>query len=358
MAKPGVPRESLGVASTSSSRSRAGATSLPPLRSSEAPQDPGRGRSFSRPRPGLSVSDRQVPELISRYLERSLPAQSPPAVMVRVRQRGEMQLEPDARPRRTSAVQDYAVDEVAFTWRARLRRGPFPLLRVVDRYIDGRASLQGRSLGLLRLDGESSADTSVAQALLYLAELPWVPHAMRDNRRLEWGQVDHRSVEVATRVGSQRAVVRLEFDPAGDIIASRSRPRGRTRSGHRCRGRGEPISGPMRRSAASAFQLVARCAGSCPTVPSRIGAPRSPRSKSDERRRRHRTRVAAVVTGEGQIEVDAVPPRGLCGCRGWPLCAARAARGRCDGVRVPGGGPSAASVRRGEGPSSSPFGRS
>ena len=143
--------------------------------------------------------------------------------MVRVRQRGEMQLEPETRPRRTSAVQDYAVDEVAFTWRARLRSGPFQLLRVVDRYIDGKASLQGRSLGLLRLDGESSPDTSVAQALLYLAELPWVPQAMRDNRRLEWGQVDHRSVEVATRVGSQRAVVRLEFDPAGDIIASRSR---------------------------------------------------------------------------------------------------------------------------------------
>jgi hypothetical protein len=45
---------------------------------------------------------------------------------------------------------------------------------------------------------------------------------MRDNRRLEWGHVEQGSVEVATRVGSQRAVVRLEFDPAGDIIASRS----------------------------------------------------------------------------------------------------------------------------------------
>ena len=52
----------------------------------------------------------------------------------------------------------------------------------------------------------------------YLAELPWVPYAILGNSELEWRELDPRSVEVATRVGSGRAAVTLHFNETSDIV--------------------------------------------------------------------------------------------------------------------------------------------
>jgi hypothetical protein len=53
---------------------------------------------------------------------------------------------------------------------------------------------------------------------------------MVTNRALEWTEVDAQTIEVATKLGSGRVAVRLEFDPPGDIVgtsAERPRPEGR-----------------------------------------------------------------------------------------------------------------------------------
>jgi hypothetical protein len=64
-------------------------------------------------------------------------------------------------------------------------------------------------------------EISEGEAYRYLAELPWVPHAILANRRLEWRELDAHAVEVATRVGSARPAVKVEFDAAGDIVGTR-----------------------------------------------------------------------------------------------------------------------------------------
>jgi hypothetical protein len=58
---------------------------------------------------------------------------------------------------------------------------------------------------------QAGAETSFGEALRYLAELPWVPHAMTANPQLEWRHLDEGTVEVAAEVGSERAAVRLAF---------------------------------------------------------------------------------------------------------------------------------------------------
>jgi hypothetical protein len=131
---------------------------------------------------------------------------------------------PGGRAMRFSAVQRFAVDRVAFSWRAR-----FPLvgpiaIRVVDEYADGEGKLEVRALGL-PLKRQMGAEIVTGEALRYLAELPWVPHAMAENRELEWRQLDERHVEVAAHVGEERLAVEMEFDPAGDIVRSSSRMR-------------------------------------------------------------------------------------------------------------------------------------
>jgi hypothetical protein len=52
----------------------------------------------------------------------------------------------------------------------------------------------------------------------YLAELPWVPHAMLLNPELEWCEYFDGGVEVVAHSGSDPCAVRFEFDHGGDIV--------------------------------------------------------------------------------------------------------------------------------------------
>jgi hypothetical protein len=123
-----------------------------------------------------------------------------------------------------TAVEDFAVKEVAFSWRAEFPILPLVSMRVLDGYAAGEGRLEARLFGLLFMRSVGP-ETAEGEAIRYLSELPWVPHAMIANRELEWIDIGARAVEVATKVGSRRAAVRLEFDETGHIVrASAERP--------------------------------------------------------------------------------------------------------------------------------------
>jgi hypothetical protein len=160
------------------------------------------------------------PPAVRRYVDRANAVE--PAQQVRVTQVGEMWLKPGGRALSFEAVEDFAVAEVAFEWRARFR-----FLRVVDRFAAGEGLLEARFLGLIPVMRQTGTELAVGEALRYLAELVWAPHAMVANPSLEWRELDERHVEVATQIGSTRAAVRLELDEAGDVVGARvdDRPR-------------------------------------------------------------------------------------------------------------------------------------
>jgi hypothetical protein len=124
-----------------------------------------------------------------------------------------------------TAVEKFAVENVAFSWWARFPVLPLGSMRVLDGYAEGEGRLEARLFGvpLMRVGGPKTAE---GEAIRHLSELPWAPHAMVANRALEWADVDARTVEVATRVGAERVALRFPFDPAGDIVGgSAERPR-------------------------------------------------------------------------------------------------------------------------------------
>ena len=90
-------------------------------------------------------------------------------------------------------------------------------LKVLDGYVHGGGTLRVRVLGL-PVQTQTGPDVDLGEVYRYLAELPWVPQAIAENRELQWRDVDERTVEVSTAVGEERATVRIEFDKAGDII--------------------------------------------------------------------------------------------------------------------------------------------
>jgi hypothetical protein len=176
-------------------------------------------------------SSAEVPALVQRYVRRVLALGARVPSCVRVTQAGEMWLKPGGRALRFEAVEVFAVDEVAFSWRARFPIAPLVSLRVLDRYAAGEGQLEARLFGLplTRARGQATAE---GEAMRYLAELPWVPQAMAVNRQLEWRELDRQTVEVAVRVGPARVAVRLEFNAEDDIVGAstdaRPRPEGKT----------------------------------------------------------------------------------------------------------------------------------
>ena len=131
-----------------------------------------------------------------------------------------------------SGVEILDVHRVAFSWNARFPVFPFVWLTVQDAYEDGAGSLEGRLWGRIRLFGRTGIDVDVGEAMRYLAELPWVPHAIRANTELVWRSLDEQSVEVSASVAGRHVAVQFEFNGIGDIVrvGATGRPRtvGRT----------------------------------------------------------------------------------------------------------------------------------
>jgi hypothetical protein len=142
-----------------------------------------------------------------------------------------MWMRPGGRAVPFTATEHFEIERVAFSWLAR-----FPVLgpigfQVVDGYDADRGLLELRLFGV-RVRRQAGPELALGEALRYLAELPWVPHAMARNRELAWQQVDERTVEVAADVAGERAALTMGFDATGDIVhvsALRRRQAGKTR---------------------------------------------------------------------------------------------------------------------------------
>jgi hypothetical protein len=172
------------------------------------------------------MSERPLPDPIARHLNQVLPEGAATPDRIRLTQTGEMVQRPGGRTLQFSAVEELGVHTVEFEWRAAF--GPNPLVRVavVDRFRDGEGLVAAKVWGLVPLVRNTGPDTDRGEAMRYLAELPWVPHALGSNPDLSWRDLDNDLVEVSTPVGERIAGVRLSLDDAGLIrSASAMRPR-------------------------------------------------------------------------------------------------------------------------------------
>jgi hypothetical protein len=169
----------------------------------------------------------ELPAALEPFVERALPDLENVPRRVRIQQVGEMWLKPGASPKRFTATQEYAVDRVAFVWRASFKIAGFATLRVVDRFRRGQGSLESRLFGSIPLTREKGPAVSEGQAFRYLGELPWVPQAFLANHDIEFSEIDPRHVEAATQAGGTRVALTIELAEDGDIagVSAEARPR-------------------------------------------------------------------------------------------------------------------------------------
>jgi hypothetical protein len=172
-----------------------------------------------------ALDPRWLPDEVRRYVQRALPGEASTGSFVRLTQEGEMTLKPGARPRPFTATEELEIRTVEFCWEARFRLlGPISMY-VTDGYREGLGQLSVR-LSSLKPRVRQGPELAEGEALRYLAELPWVPHAIPANPQLEWRALDKATVEVATRLGGRRVAVRHVFDESGEIVKTiANRPR-------------------------------------------------------------------------------------------------------------------------------------
>lgn len=124
------------------------------------------------------------------------------------------------------ARQAIAAGAPGFVWQAERRMGPVPVIAVVDSHVNGRGWLGARLLGAIPVADFEGPDADQAQAMRYLAELPWCPDAILTNSALTWTMegADRVSVSMDTPGGPARVIFGLDRD--GDIVSmtARSRP--------------------------------------------------------------------------------------------------------------------------------------
>ena len=142
-----------------------------------------------------------------------------PPRLVQMDQSGDMLLRLGGRPTPFKARQLTAVGQVAFSWEARLRVGPLPLV-VVDAVARDACYLGARLFNLIPLAGAAGPDALYrGEAMRYMAELMWNPDAILWNRALTWRVSGERELTVSAGYGPRAASVRFTLDPAGDVTA-------------------------------------------------------------------------------------------------------------------------------------------
>jgi hypothetical protein len=175
------------------------------------------------------LADGTLPQLVSDYVARACRGGRPRPGQIQLTQEGSMWSKPGAPERRFTAIQYSAVDHVAFEWRARFPFARLLSLEVVDAYYGGEGSLEVRLFGR-RFQNERGPETTAGEAMRYLAELPWAPHAMYANRQLRWTAVGETHVEVHLEPDPALRVA-FEFDAGGEIVRVSSTTRSLKREG-------------------------------------------------------------------------------------------------------------------------------
>ena len=139
----------------------------------------------------------------------------------RMEQTGTMRITGDGPWRPFTAKQTIGLREPGFAWFAGFR-GPGTLkTQVVDAFVNDRGLLEARLMGSLPLARIVGPEADIAEAMRYVAELPWAPLAILTNAHLHWVRLEDDLYEVTLHTGSGPASARLRMEN-GDVVLAES----------------------------------------------------------------------------------------------------------------------------------------
>lgn len=168
--------------------------------------------------PKSAVRD-DLPDAVKAFADKGLTGGETVAT-VRFTQDADMQRSPGQDWLPLTARQVVSASAPGFLWVARQGGfGPVPMVRVLDAYDPQRGGVLAiRLLGAFPIGTLSGGPADRAEAMRYLAELPWCPDAILTNHDIGW---EKTAAGYAATLGTKGGEARVEFtfDSDGDIVA-------------------------------------------------------------------------------------------------------------------------------------------
>lgn len=145
--------------------------------------------------------------------------------LIRIKQACSLRFQPEQSWYELKAESLVSLKQAGFIWQGSIKAGPLPLVSVVDAYVSGEGLLDARLLSLLPLAQAKGEAADLAEAIRFLAELPWAPDAILKTPGLTWREQADGGFEVETETASGPAKVTLWLDESGAKVRAESRPR-------------------------------------------------------------------------------------------------------------------------------------
>ncbi len=174
--------------------------------------------------PFAEASQGSVPPRVRAYAE-AAGAVVEAGKLIRIKQSCSLRFQPDQSWHELKAESLVAVQQPGFIWQGSIKAGPLPLVSVVDAFVCGKGLLDARLLSLLPLAQAEGEAADLAEAMRYLAELPWAPDAILQTPGLTWLEQADGGFTVEAQTASGPARVTLWLDENGGRVRAENRPR-------------------------------------------------------------------------------------------------------------------------------------
>ncbi|MCK5252776.1 MAG: hypothetical protein KAQ96_07490 [Thermoplasmata archaeon] len=152
-----------------------------------------------------------LPGPVRRYLRYTGTVGREYARTMRIEQKGSIRLKPGGRWLPFTAEQYYSADPVAFVWSAKVKMGPFTLLRAMDRYREGKGHMIGKLISSFTVVDGSGKEMDQGSLLRFLSEMMWFPSVYLSDR-IQWEEIDEQTAKATIMDGGMEASATLHFD--------------------------------------------------------------------------------------------------------------------------------------------------
>ena len=167
-----------------------------------------------------------LPAPIQRYMEYTGVIGMKEISTVKLKYTGEFRTGADKPWMPMTAFESYTTNPASFLWDAKFKIAGIPLLRVTDKYENGKGSMLGKLAGIKTIfDIKDSEELNQGALVRYLNEIMWFPTAFF-SEKISWQAIDGQSARVTYTDYGTSVSARLIIDEEGKLknfIAQRYR---------------------------------------------------------------------------------------------------------------------------------------
>ena len=174
---------------------------------------PGEPRAIDRERVG------ELPPPVRRYLARAVGARAVAVRTVRLRHGGTFRPKLDGAWLSIRGDEYFAADPPGFVWWGRARVAPGVWVEARDRSVGGVGNMLVSVESTFTLADSKGPGMDQGALLRLLAEMPWMPTALFDERYVTWTSVDDRRAGARLRVSGREVAGVFRFGTDGLITA-------------------------------------------------------------------------------------------------------------------------------------------